>query len=268
MPDRQKAVSFCDTFFPHFDEKRWEKYVGDVSRVYIGSYFCEGLFLKLSGFSFDGFTRFLEERKAKGTLVVPICRQASLGAAKDVIHLAEKYAIIDEIVVNDVGMLAFIRNSFPAKKVHLGRMFLKNTRDSRSIFPRLGDATSYYSPIYKSLFDEFGFDGIEADTVALEMNFGGVPESVVLGMHTSWTYMTVGRMCAFAGAGHPDKEKFIPDISCRMECMGNPVFYSHQQGTIVKSGKTVYCPALPVDITGVADIREIVTVTEWENSDE
>lgn len=267
MPDRQDAVSFCDFSFPVFNWKSWEEKLGDAKRVYIGSYFCEGLFIRYGAFDFVAFTEFLRANNAKGTLVVPICRQGELEAAKYVVSQAALHAEIDEIVVNDVGMLDYVSRDFGQKKRLLGRLFFKNTRDSRSVFPRLGEEISYYAPVYESLFKEYGFSGIEADTASLTMNFEGIPESVILGIHTPWTYMTCGRMCAFAGAGLPDDKKFVADAPCRMECMGNPVYYSHQQGLIVKSGKAVYCPALPVDINGAGCIRHIKSVTEWEQSD-
>ena len=95
------------------------------------------------------------------------------------------------------------------------------------------------------------------------MNFEGIPDGMTLGLHEDLTYLTTGRMCAFAAAGLSDDRKFLPDEPCKLECIGNAVTYSLEGGIIIKAGKTCYCVARPATVHGATQLRSITTVTGW-----
>ena len=104
----------------------------DVKRIYIGSYFCGRYFLSLNLDMLQRLSEWCEENKMQVTLVIPIFSQSLLHSAK------EKVAIIlglfgehiDEITINDYGMLSYIAETYP-KSIQIGRLMNKDCRDPR-----------------------------------------------------------------------------------------------------------------------------------------
>ena len=263
--DKENSLSFCDTVFPAFNTLMWEAELGKrtgINRIFVGSYFCECYFLRYEKFSFDELGKWAALKSLKVSFVIPIVREPDLEKAKDVVRRALACGFIDEVIVNDVGMLDYVSREYDVK-IFLGRLFFKNTRDSRGPFPRTGDGINFYSSVYNQLLKDYAFAGIEADAAALDMDFEGMPEDMVLGLHEDLTYLTTGRMCAFAAAGLTDDRKFLPDEPCKLECVGNAVTYSLEGGIIIKAGKTCYCAARPATVHGVTRLRSITTVIGW-----
>lgn len=60
------------------------------------------------------------------TLVIPVFSEKDLEKGKKLLtELMDTYGdLIDEITVNDIGMLAYVKKLFD-KKINLGRLFLK-----------------------------------------------------------------------------------------------------------------------------------------------
>lgn len=107
-----------------------------VERLYVGSNFCSKYFLGQSRALWrEAFSLCRSERIA-ATLVVPVVSQRDLFAVCRLMdELLDSYGdVIDEITVNDVGMLAYCRECC-GRALNLGRLFFKEPRDPR--FPRL-----------------------------------------------------------------------------------------------------------------------------------
>ena len=83
-------------------------------------------------FQFDNLIKFAKDWNLKLTLVLPIFSEKDLKLAKKKIIkiLQNSKSVIDEVTVNDFGMLTYIQSKFD-KKVNLGRLFFKDPRDVR-----------------------------------------------------------------------------------------------------------------------------------------
>lgn len=107
-----------------------------VERLYAGSNFCSKYFLNQpQGLWREAFSLCRSERIA-ATLVIPVVPQRDLfGVCRLMDELLDSYGdVIDEITVNDVGMLAYCRECC-GRSLNLGRLFFKEPRDPR--FPSL-----------------------------------------------------------------------------------------------------------------------------------
>ena len=140
----QNCISFCELLhiftgnvgrdgetlkvaknFAKFDE---------VNRLYLGSNFCSRYFLKYVENALDSVAKTLKDEcgAPKITLCVPVFSQLYLDAGKKLIlSILDKYGdIVDEVTVNDIGMLEFA-TQLNSLKVNVGRMMNKDARDIR-----------------------------------------------------------------------------------------------------------------------------------------
>jgi len=92
------------------------------TRVYIGSEFCE---LQLPSLEeYDQFRKICEEKKINGTLLTPVCTEKGLQKCSALLQFAKKADFIDEIVVNDWGILHMLDHDTMSYKRILGRLLV------------------------------------------------------------------------------------------------------------------------------------------------
>lgn len=171
-------------------------------RMEFGSNFCPFEFLRGSwDMKMNMWLGFSARYDVPLTLVVPIVNEDLLPAVKRRIHklVNECHGAIDEIVVNDFGMLAWVSNAFEVNLV-VGRLFSKDLRDPRYTedFPfvyrpallsgTLAQLKERYPRIVAAEFDPAG----------LSVDMSGAPEGVAPALHLPYFYATTGRICEAA----------------------------------------------------------------------
>lgn len=243
-----------------------EKINGSVyGRVYIGSSFCGKYFLhcgKLLKESAEEINSF----KKSVTLCVPMFSQADLSAAKKLIcSLSPLFEnrIIDEITVNDYGMLDYVSENFKDIKINLGRLFNKDTRDVRykeySGRTHKPDILTIENPVAF----EYPVNCIEFDPTNAVLDVSG--NKYLTAVYTPYCYATVGNVCEFASTDKEISKKFRPNDKCAAYCMKLQARYSLANGTLnyLKLGRTVYFYANGVKISGAENYREIFQPLDW-----
>ena len=164
-----------------------------IERIYIGSYFCGNYFLHIK---LEDIKTLLSHYKDKirVTLVLPMFSQHHLEQGKRKLSyiLENSKNVIDEITVNDYGMLSYIRNTYDIK-INLGRLFMKDYRD-----PRYGE---YFQQVLKpkiftnylaELCRKYGIEGMEFDPTHQVIDFSKAPKNISIGIHTPLCYLTTG----------------------------------------------------------------------------
>ena len=75
---------------------------------------------------------YAKHNNMKLTLVIPVFSEKDINISKKVISeiISSSEEIIDEVTVNDLGMLFYIKEKFNIK-INLGRLFFKEPRDLR-----------------------------------------------------------------------------------------------------------------------------------------
>ncbi len=185
-----------------------------ISRIYVGSSFCSQ-YLKKMNF-WDLLIQLCEENNLYITLCIPIVTERDLETIKDMLHTWVASADrIDEITVNDLGMLQFVAHTFPCK-INLGRLFVKDARDVR--------VKEYYnSCIHPSILSydlpSMGISGIEIDPMSYQMNLESSNlDGITVSLHSPYCYMTTGNICKYASVHKAPEKKFRPNDNCAFEC--------------------------------------------------
>lgn len=243
-------------------------YLTKVHRIYIGSYFCSRYFLSLLEEELGKVIKGAREENIKVTLVLPIFTQGVLEEAKQKIeHLSIYFGVeIDEITVNDYGMLAYISSRYDPRKVgiNLGRLLMKDYRDPRYLeYCNIPLKPRSFTSYMRSLIEKYGIKGLEFDPTHRVIDFSDSISSVIIGLHMPYCYETVGQICEVASIGKPISEKFRPNTPCTLQCLYTPIYYKGEEGCEwIKYGRTVYFKNEQCTLKGLSFYRKIVSPLE------
>lgn len=216
-----------------------------LMRIYAGSSFCSQYFLHLN--CWEKLFDYCRSHDLHVTLTLPIFSQKDLEAGKERIKdiLEKGKEIVDEVTVNDLGMLQYISGTYETG-VNLGRLFFKDPRDVRvrpyqegEMSPNLLSNRSFL------LEDNDRIKGIELDPTNRYIDLSGCDlDGIVLGVHTPFCYMTTGNICKFASTHKDVENKFRPNGRCHLECSQ---MYEHykarfdgRNADLIRYGRTVY----------------------------
>lgn len=251
-------------------------------RIYIGSYFCGQYFLNLPPKVIEDVAVFCGSENVKLTLVIPMFTEKNLDKGKDKIDdiVNALKEIIDEVTVNDYGMLEYMSKQYKLK-CNIGRLFMKDYRDLR--YPEYFNATLHpkiFTSYFNKLVEAYDINGIEFDpthkTVNLEtcppgktasletcppgetVSLETCPQNLVVGIHRPYCYMTVGQICEFASIHKEIEKKFRPNEVCQGECNSNVFRYKFNDGhEWLRVGRAVYFENRACEVQGIDSIRNI-----------
>ncbi len=271
------CINMCDIFhtinenqFVDFMNNLIEKLQKKPDRIYMGSYFCSQYFLK-----FNGFLQIIEYCRINNlyiTLVIPVLNQKDLKNGKKRIEDICQQAgnIIDEITVNDIGMFRyFLKQDY---QINLGRLFFKTPRDCRvndynnsTVVPEL------ISNLDLEFWRKENINGIELDPTNKNIDISMLADdTLTVGLHTPYCYMTTGHICKFASIHKDIEYKFRPNLTCQLECMHiSEIYNGHNNlgeinSTIERYGRTLFFRNDPINVIG-KDISKYIyfPIKEW-----
>ncbi len=238
-PDSQ---DWADKFQKEMDrlydgENDWAEDFPLADRIYVGDEFCPNRLPSLS--ELEGFCALARENALKITLLTPVLTDKELENHSFLFDYLEKWEKGAEIVVNDWGVLLFLkrRNSHKAKLctpggvcLSGGRLFNKGFKD-----PRLGDAEglALFSSETLGLLNESTFDHPEFQRAMRDLGVSRLERDLLpygnpvcrsgeSGIHPSFYfpfgYVTTGRVCWTASFRQAEGEKFFPAGPCARVC--------------------------------------------------
>ena len=255
----EQVMNLCDILWNYEGISQIENVKPEnCQRIYVGSYFCQNYLLSLREYPMAELYQWCRQQDVQITLVVPICSQVRLRECKSLIReLCRENPLIDEICINDVGMLDYVSANFE-QKIFLGRLFMKEQRDPRNSRLRFdGHAVECLDAMISQLMLQYEIAGIEYDKIYHYMKFPEKLSSYIVGIHTPYAYITTGRMCMYAGMHKQDALQFEADAGCQMECRKKRICFTSPNGFFMKIGRTVYYPSVPCDYEFSGCIREI-----------
>lgn len=240
-------------------------------RIYIGSYFCAQYFLNLPKKIIEEAAAFCKEEDIKVTLVIPTFSEKNLDKGKEKIKefVSLLEGVIDEITINDYGMLEYITKQYKLK-CNIGRLFMKDYRDLR--YPEYFNTTLHpkiFTSYFMKLIETYKINGLEFDpthkTVSFETcpqnktaTLKNCPQEVVVGMHRPYCYMTVGQICEIGSIHKEIEKKFRPNEVCQGECSSHIFRYQFNDGhEWLRIGKAVYFDNRECEVQGVNCLRNI-----------
>lgn len=252
-----KCMNYCDILSPHTIQNVVEN---PTHRIYIGSYFCSQYFLQLSNKLLQDFFEYCQSSHVAVTLVVPILTEKNYQKGIEKIsYLLKMYShIIDEITVNDYGLMEYIHTTYHIP-INMGRLFMKDYRDPRYL--------EYYETTWRpkvftgyldQIISRYDIKGLEFDVTHQEVDFSQKPKDILVAVHVPYTYMTVGQICEYASISKEIKKKFRPNLPCQLECLKHRTTYClNDDRTWVRIGRAIYFDNSKATITGVEDVRLI-----------
>lgn len=222
------CINLCDIFSMNAREEYIEMSIAKIEnmtkkkikRIYLGSYFCDRFFLNFKGY--HDLLQYCKVKKIHATLVVPVFSQNTLCKGKkrisEICECLE--GVIDEVTVNDLGMLCHIKN-LNKYRVNLGRLFFKNPRDCR--VPEYTDSIispGFLSKLNQEIWKKQLINCIELDPTNRILDVSEIKSlDVEIALHSPFCYMTTGKICKFASIHKDIDKKFRPNVNCQMECM-------------------------------------------------
>lgn len=266
----ENAINLCDVLPSN---EAAQKYIDQIlsqsftyDRVYIGSYFCSNKFFSLKSASTISLMDALFSKSIPVSLVVPIFAQHHLASGSELIQkmVNNYYGIINEIVVNDLGMLQHVYDIYKSKsnriKIVAGRMLNKTYRDIRDeeYF------SSEYIPkclneYYISLYEHYGIQTIELDNSFNSLTLPERFDKYCFAVHMPLCYVTKCNICEFASITKSISKKFRTTDACSYECMGRYIQYLNgKDNTVIhyKIGCGVYFENKSINIK-TAKIRTV-----------
>lgn len=237
-------------------------------RIYFGSSFCGQYFLNMSKKEVELLAKTCQKQGIKLTMVLPIFTEKNLERAKEKIesYISAFREVLDEVTVNDYGMLVYLHNKYNFLTLNLGRLLMKDYRDPRyeAYFnePLKPKGFTYY---LEKLVEEYKIGTIELDPSHKTIDVSQKPKQVGIALHTPYCYETVGQICQMAGISQPIEKKFRPNEPCQKECQTHKIHYFIEDGiTWFKLGRALYFKNESCEIKGTECMRTIYSLLDWE----
>jgi hypothetical protein len=231
-------------------EREQQRCGGTFDRLYVGSYFCERLFLSLDDRFMDAVATFAGDFSLRLTLVLPVFGQATLdrGTERTRRLLDPACTPFDEVVVNDPATATRLASELnpTVTRLSLGRLFAKAPRD-----PRYPDARreaqrcpldAEQAAVAKAAWHPAL---AELDPFAPVIDATALGDALPLALHLPHALMSTGRVCEAASTGVPARRAFRPGMPCAQQCLagvdvcgldhtpaGEPVWLTRQGRTV------------------------------------
>jgi len=264
------CINFCEVLFTvYHNDKTFSKtfsyikevaHFNDCRRVYFGSSFCGQHIIHLTDDILQAFFSFCREKNLNVTLVIPTFSQRDLKIGKNKVRklIEDNTDLIDEVTVNDYGMLMYI-GEISSIKVNLGRLFMKDYRDPRFVdYFRLDWKPKIFTNYLVQLTRKYRITGLEFDPTHHAIDYSECPKGLEIGVHLPYCYVTVGRICEYASISKDIDKKYRPNLPCQVECKENLVeYHSENDREWVRLGRTIYFNNEAVQIKGVSTFRAI-----------
>lgn len=238
-------------------------------RIYIGSSFCGRYFINMKKELIDKLLAYCKAEKIKVSVVIPVFTEKNLlNGKKKIADLNKQFGeVIDEVVVNDYGMLVYMHEHYKGKvNLAVGRLIMKDYRDPR--YPEYFN-TPYQPKTFTSYFekmvDRYEVKAALCDATHREIDFSNKPEAVTIGIYEPYTYMTVGQICQLGSTHLPIEKKFRPNGPCQEECSDEKAEYFIEEGRKwFKLGRTIYFENRDFTVKGIDKLRRIHCVFDEE----
>lgn len=209
-----------------FHRRDIEDIASRINRIYIGDEFCPKRLPDVK--TLKSRLKAADQKGLPVTLLTPVLTDGGIKAWDKLFETFHQWNHAAEVVVNDLGVLLYLKQAFPGFHLSMGRLFNKGFKDPRpgkkNITPAAAclNHCSFQQSNIKSLAKNFGIQRFEQDIFphsdfdaqSLAMNGSGFNVSV----YFPFGYVTTGRACMTAGMdGRPDA-KFNFSAGCRAPC--------------------------------------------------
>jgi len=235
----------------YHNDSSFEELPTKISRIYIGDEFCFNRRPTLT--SLKKSYLFAEKNGLKITLLTPVLTNDGIEEFAKLFDFVNEIDPHAELVINDWGVLAFLRTKYPSFKISLGRLLNKGFKDPR--LPDPGKAAAITKGT-KQLLNQCTFDLVTYQKKMMEMGVirlerdimpyaTALPENSHLlrtSIYFPFGYITSGRVCWIASFNQKTGEKFVPGNSCTQPCNGIALTLKNDNVSlkVIQSGNTFF----------------------------
>jgi len=220
-------------------------------RLYIGDEFCAHRLPQL-----DELAALCQLAKGKTgglTFLTPPLTDEGMDKCRPLFDFLEESNLRTEVVINDWGVLFFLREKYPSFQLSIGRLLNKGFKDPRLMNP---DEASEFSAETAELFNTCTFDSIEFQAMMRELNvtrlecdlfpFGGPElkrhEQLQTSVYFPFGYITTGRVCWMKSFNTHAANKFSISNGCRHACnkMSLKLNHANTDLQLFQAGNTIF----------------------------
>jgi hypothetical protein len=233
-------------------KENWEKKCQSFNRIYVGDEFCSNRMPSLA--EMKRFSCFAEEKNLNITLLTPVLTDDGIEKCSPLFeYLKRKYPDM-EIVVNDLGVLFYLKRNYPLFRLSAGRVFNKGFKDPRlseneasSFISEEADELLNYStfdhPDFQKKMAELSVIRLERDLLPYGDDIGELSGS---GLNTSvyfpFGYVTTGRVCWMASFRQKPGKRFVIPVKCSRPCNEMTLKLKHKNFSfpLIQNGNTIF----------------------------
>lgn len=231
-------------------------------RLYIGDEFCAHRLPNLD--ELDAFCRLADAKTGGLTFLTPPLSDEGIEKCSPLFNFLKENDPRTELVVNDWGVLFFLKQNYPFFQLSLGRLLNKGFKDPRLMNP---DEASEFSAETAELFNRCTFDSIEFLAKMRELKVKrlerdllpfGEPEIKQSGglevcVYFPFGYVTTGRVCWMRSFGASAGRKFSISNGCRQACNKISLKLNHAKTNLqlFQAGNTIFYLYAPTKLTAL-----------------
>ena len=278
MMPKIECISVCEILSDLYEkEPNVEKLIkraceeagfNECKRIYFGSSFCGQYFLNMSKKEVDLLAQECQKQGIQLTMVLPIFTEKNLQKAKQKIetYMDAFKDIIDEVTINDYGMLVYLQEQYDFLTFNIGRLLMKDYRDPRyEAYFNEPLKPKGFTDYLEKIVTDYKIATIELDPTHKVIDVSGKPAQAGIALHAPYCYETVGQICQMAGISQPIEKKSRPNEPCQKECQTHKIHYFIEDGvTWFKLGRALYFKNEACEIKGTDCIRIIYSLLDWE----
>jgi hypothetical protein len=184
-------------------------------RIYIGNEFCIHRLPSAEKF------KKLEKKDLKITLLTPPITNNGFQKCERLFDYLANYSET-EVVINDWGLLLFIKKNYPKFKLSAGRLLNKGFKDPRFFKSEQNEflsSSTFDNTNFREKMIEFGISRIEQDLFPYKnfKDFGDV-DDLPVSFYFPFGYITTGRVCLSAMLNKKTNQKLRIMEKCKRPC--------------------------------------------------
>lgn len=224
IPPANAWAAHFEQFYPGFDA--WS-FPPSFDRLYIGDEFCPHRMPEPA--EIEAYCSLSTRHGMDVTLLTPLLTDEELDRCTPLFSALAERMPRAEVVINDWGVLSFLKEKYPSFRLAAGRVLNKGFKDPR-LDLSCGDLSqvdglrefvgrsTFARPEFHRLAQKMGIERLESDL--LPYGDRGAPQESGLGssIYFPFGYITSGRVCWIASFHQPLSGKFAPAKACAAHC--------------------------------------------------
>jgi len=206
-------------------DPKLEAVLSNPRRIYVGDEFCLTRMPDIKGIA--EFILFADKKDLALTLLTPVLTDQGIEHCTALFDRLYQWDSTTEVVVNDLGVLFFLKKNYPGFHLSMGRLFNKGFKD-----PRLGNEDRKASGLMAGLLNDCSFNHENIQVLAQSLGVQGFEQDLLpyadpAGVGTSrlktavylpFGYVTTGRACFTAGLNQTSDTRFRLNGRCSLPC--------------------------------------------------